>query len=203
MDLRLLNRRVLELMAEGDFAGVERLLSETRRKAEAGNDAQVLEYVLSELVSLCLISEPLRCAEAEALSIEREKLNPSAHNKLQTAIILHQAGDYARAIPKLEEAIARSKIEDDERTVYTSLSLLGQRCLELGQTGRALTMLGELEQMVANKGHFVVGDETCFLEALQARRIATGRVAKLASTLASACRDAEFTERLHKLASKR
>ena len=111
-------------------------------------------------------------------------------------VLHHGLHDYSRAVPKLEEAISHARVERDDRTVYTSLSLLGQAHLELGHISEALAVLSELEEMAATKGTFVVGDETCFLENLKARRLETGRVARLASSLASVCRDPAFKERL-------
>jgi len=200
MDPRELSELVSKLIRERNFRRAEELLLGARTAAAAEGDAQTTQLVLSELVELYCISEPRRLAEAEVLSGERERLTASAYSKLQTAMILHHgARDYARAVPKLEEAIARGKAEHDDGTIYTSLSLLGQACLELGHTEKALAVLAEFEKMVASKKSFVVGDETCFLEALRARRLESERVTRLASTLAPVCRDSAFKERLKAL----
>jgi hypothetical protein len=145
--------------------------------------------------------DPPSWAKAEALSMKRERLARVSYSKLQTAMILHHgAADYARAVPKLLEAIAHGKAEDDEKTVYTAMSLLGQGSLKLGDVDQALAVLSELEHMVARKGSFVVGDETPFLESLRERGLEVARVKRLASTLSKACRDPEFQKRLHSLA---
>jgi tetratricopeptide (TPR) repeat protein len=202
VDLEELLQRVSNLIAAKDFDGAEKLLLEAKQAADLKGDAQAQNFILSELIELyyCVAVPPL-FAKAEALSSERERLAPSAYAELETAMILHYgARDYARAIPKLEAAIAKGKAEGDDRTVYTSLSLLGQACLEVSQTEKALAALREIEKMVANKASFVAGDETNFLEGLLKRGLKTNNVRHLASTLASVCRDPNFRKRLRELA---
>jgi tetratricopeptide (TPR) repeat protein len=201
MESREIPDLVSELLARGDFRGAEELLQEARKKAIAEKDNQKLSQVLSELIEVYSISDPPVWSKAEALSRERESLSDSAYSRLQTAMILHHGfHDYSRVVAKLQEAIAQGRRERDDRTVYTSLGLLGEAHLQLGRSQEALGALSELEQMVASRGKFVVGDETCFLEELKARGIEVKRVARLAGTLASVCRDPEFKERLGDLA---
>jgi len=202
MDSRILIERLSNLIAQKNFQGAEELLLEKRKKASAANDAQLMGVVLSELIELYSLLDPPLWSKAEALSIERERLAPSAYSRLQTAMILHHgARDYIRAVPKLEEAISQGKAECDDKTLYTALSLLGQASLGLGNKARAIVVLNQLEQLVAKKASFVVGDETPFLESMVTRGLEIGRVKRLASTLAKACRDPDFKERLNSLAS--
>jgi hypothetical protein len=204
MDFRVLAERVSKLIAQRKFQAAEELLLEEQEKAEASADSLQSDSVLSELIELYCVMEPPSWAKAEALSLKRERIALSPYSKLQTAMILHQgATDYARAVSKLSEAIALGKAEGDDKTVYTALGLLGQASLELGDLGRAVSVLGELEQMVARRGSFVVGDETLFLERLSERGLEVARVKRLASTLATVCRDPEFKERLNSLAGQR
>jgi hypothetical protein len=201
MDSRELAELVSKLIVERKFQRAEELLLEAQTRADAEGDAQGKQFVLSELIELYCLSEPPLWTKAEALSTEREGLAASAYSKLQTAMILyHEADAFARVVPKLEEAIARGRAEGDDKTLYTSLSLLGQAHLELGRTQKALAVLGELEGMVARRAAFVAGDETSFLEGLGARKLATERVTRLACTLVPVCRDPAFKERLTALA---
>jgi hypothetical protein len=198
----MLAEHVSKLIAQKKFQAAEELLLEEQRKVEASSDTHLLHDVLSELIELYSLMEPPSWAKAEALSMKRERLALSSYSKLQTARILdYGTADYTRA-PKLSEAIAQGKAEGDDKTVYTALSLLGQASLELEDVGRALAVLSELEQMVARKGSFVVGDETPFLERLWERGLQVARVKRLASTLTKACRDPAFKERLNSLAVK-
>src|SRR5215471_18069318 len=155
-----LRKLIDTLIFEGKFRRAKTLLMKARNQSSAEGDTQTLQYVLTQLIALCFLVDPPALAEAEALSRERELLIPSAFSTLETAMMLQTAiGDYARAIPKLEEAIAKGKAEKDDMTLYTGLGALGQAHLELGHEQEALAVLNELEDMVASKGRFVVGDE--------------------------------------------
>jgi hypothetical protein len=199
MDAKELSELVSDLVAKNEFKQAEALLLEERAKTDVDTKTQV--FVLTELVELYCLMQPPLLQKAVALSEERERLVESAYSKLQTAMVLHHgANDYARAVLKLQDTIAQGKAEQDDRTVYTALGLLGQASLELGNTEQATTVLSELEKMVTAKRVFVVGDETCFLEGLRARRLETARVSHLASILTPACRDIAFKERLRALA---
>lgn len=200
MDFAELPKAVHDLMEQGNFQKAEELLLEAHSRANAERDPRMLRYVLTELVGLCHLSNPPAWDRAEQLSTERERWFPSAYSKLQTANILYYGTkDYPRVIPKLEEAIAQAEIEHDDRTLYTSLSLLGQVSLELGLRERGMAVLSQIEEMVRNKKTFVVGDETCFLEALRVQHLATERVRQLASRLSAVCKAPDFTERLRRL----
>lgn len=193
---------VSELVRKRDFQRAEEALLEADKQANAEGDTQARQLILSELVELYSIMDKPQLAKAESFSRERERLACSAYSKLQTAMILHRGiHDFVRAVPKLEEAIILGRTEKDERTVYTALSLLGEASLELGRVEQAMQVLDELEQMVANKGQFVVGDETRFLESLHSRQLERERVARLAATLSTACRDNVFRERLRSLSA--
>src|SRR5260370_11939968 len=147
MEFGQLPELVNSLMVKRDFQEAEKLLLTARSKAESAGDTQTLQYVLTQLVGLCHISEPPDWAKAEALSHERERLFPSAFSKLQTAMILHHGiHNYAGAIPKLEAAVAQGKVERDDKTVYTSLCLLGQARLEVGLDEEAFAVLSELQE---------------------------------------------------------
>lgn len=200
MDFRTILAGVSEAIRQKNFEHAEEVLLEANSRAVAEGDIQTRALILSELVELYCIMDMPQLAKAEALSRERESLTGSAYSRLQTAMIIHHgAHDFARAVPKLEEAIAQGRTEQDEKTVYTALSLLGEANLELGRNEQAIRALGELEQMVERKQNFVVGDETRFLEALHLRHMEPERVIRLASILASVCRDRAFRERLHAL----
>jgi tetratricopeptide (TPR) repeat protein len=198
---RELSDSISELIVAEDFQRAEQVILDAQRKADAQGDAEIKHLVLSELIELYCIWDPPLWSKAEALSEKREQLVHSAYSKLQTAMILHRGvHDYQRAIKKLEEAVSDGRAERDDKTVYTSLSLLGQTHLELGKNDEALAVLSQIEEMVERKASVVVGDETCFLERLRLQSLETERVARLASILSSACRDRDFKERLRALA---
>jgi hypothetical protein len=102
----------------------------------------------------------------------------------------------ARATAKLREAIELGRVENDSKTLYTSLALLGKTLLAEGNPSEAVAILAEIERMAAAKERFVVGDETWFLEDLHARGLERERVARLARILAPVCRDPAFKHRL-------
>jgi len=197
MDTRAFVELVSNLIEEKNFERAEDLLLEARSKATAQGDAQGLKLVLSELVELYCLIEPPRLDQAESFAHERELLSSDAYTKLQTAMMLYYAvHDYNRTVPKLREAIDLGRVQNDQRTVYSSLSLLGQALLKLGHTQEALTVLSEIEEMVSGKKSFVVGDETSFLESIRARGLEADRVTRIATALIPLCRDPEFKRRL-------
>jgi len=124
------------------------------------------------------------------------------YSKLQTSLLLlYGLRQHEKAAAKLRQAIAQGQQEGDDRTVYTSLSLLGLGSLNSGRIDDALSVLEEIEGMITNRRSFVVGDETNFLEALEAQKLEVDRVRKLSSILAQVCRDPAFKIRLSRLAS--
>src|SRR5947209_6622662 len=190
MEFKSLASAISGLLAQNHLKEAEQLLLEAQEKAERENDASALHYIISELIGLYIIGDPPLWTKAEMLSTKRERLAPSAYGKLQTAMILHRGTrDHLRAISKLEEAIILAESENDEKTMYRSLCLLGEASLALDYTEKAKKVLSELERMVARRARIVVGDETPFLEALKQRLIEVNRLRQLASTLASVCRD--------------
>jgi|SRR5208282_620014 len=203
MDLRTLSELVPVLIMEGKFEEAEVKLMEAYRKASEEHDAEALgEHVLPMLVQLHCSSEPPNLAKAEAFSLERERVDPRAYTKLQTAMMLyHVRGDHSRAVAKLQEAIDQGKEENDDSTVYSSLSVLGQALLQLGRKSEAAHVLKEIEQLILAKKAVVVGDETLFLEGARAQGLEVPTIKRLASTLAPLCRDPEFETRLKALAN--
>jgi tetratricopeptide (TPR) repeat protein len=202
MNLRTLSDLIPTLIIEGKFGDAETKLLEARRDALAVNDVKALgEHILPLLVNVYSSQEPPNLTKAEAYSRELEQVDPRAYTKLQTAMLLyHVAGDYPHAIAKLEQAVSQGKAENDESTVYSSLSVLGQALLQLDRKSEAVRVLKEIEQMVLTRKSFVVGDETLFLESARARGLELPTVKKLASVLAPLCRDPEFANRLRALA---
>jgi len=203
MDLRTLSDLVPDLVMKGKFEEAEVELMEAYRKVSEEHDVKALgEHVLPMLVQLYCSLEPPNLIKAEAFSREREEVDARAYSKLQTAIMFYYvAHDYPRAVAKLEEAVSRGKAENDDSTVYSSLSLLGQTLLQLDRKNEAIEVLKEIEQMILAKKSFVIGDETLFLESARARGIEVRTVKRLASILASVCRDPEFGDRLKALAA--
>ena len=196
MNFEELPHLVADLIAAHNFPAAEKLLLEAKSAAEREPD---IRLVLSELIELYCVNNLF--LKAEDLSIERERLARSAYAKLQTAMILHHgAKDHLRAIPRLKAAITQGKAERDDTTVYTALTLLGQSFLELGEIENALSVLSEIESMVASKAKIVIGDETCFLEMLRSKGFEVARLERLSAILWKACRDPEFKRRLAKLA---
>ncbi len=170
---------------EGKFDEAEARLMEAYREASEGHDAETLgEHVLPMLVQLHCSSEPPNLTKAEAFSCEREQVDPRAYTKLQTAMMLyHVAGDSSRAVAKLQEAIGQGRDENDDGTVYSSLSLLGQALLRPGRKVDAVPVPQDSEQLVLGKKPVVVGDEALFLEGARAQGLEVPTVKRLASML--------------------
>jgi hypothetical protein len=202
MDLRVLSDLVPDLIIEGKFEEAESKLLDAYQEASKQKDAEALgEHILPMLVQLYCSQEPPNLIKAEAFAREREQVDARAYTKLQTAMMLyHVARDYPRAVAKLEDAVRQGKAENDDGTVYSSLSVLGQALLQLDRKTEAVRVLKEIEQMVLAKKSFVVGDETLFLESACAHGVETPTVKRLASVLAPECRDPEFKSRLRALA---
>ena len=98
------------------------------------------------------------------------------YSKLQTSLLLlYGLRQHEKAAAKLRQAIAQGQQEGDDRTVYTSLSLLGLGSLNSGRIDDALSVLEEIEGMITNRRSFVVGDETNFLEGLEAQKLEVDR----------------------------
>src|SRR5262245_26895089 len=112
MDPRELAERVAKLITHKDFQEAEQLLLEEKKRAEAAADAQLMRNNLSELIELYCVMDPPSWVKATELSLKREQLARSSYSRLQTAMILHHGeADYARAVPKLLEAITQGKKE--------------------------------------------------------------------------------------------
>lgn len=201
MDLRTLSDLIPTLIMKRKFGEAETKLLAAHQQALAVNDVKALgEHILPLLVHVYASQEPPNLTKAESYSRERERLDPRAYSKLQTAMLLyHVAGDYPRAVVKLEEAISQGRRENEDGTVYSSLSVLGQALLQLDRKGEAIRVLKETEQMVLTNKSIVVGDETPFLEGIRARGLELSTVKRLASVLAPLCRDPEFANRLRAL----
>jgi len=103
----------------------ERLLKERSEAAHSPHKGR-LRLVLDLLVQVYTIQEPRDPIRADQICIEREQLDSSAFSKVQTGMVRYWAvRDYRGAIEKTEAAIAQGRMEHDDTTVYSALSLLG------------------------------------------------------------------------------
>jgi|SRR5580658_2153893 hypothetical protein len=202
MDLQTLSKLVPDLILEGKFKEAETKLLDAHREASKRSDMKALgEHILPLLVQLYCSLNPPNFVKAEAFSRERENADPRAYHELQTAMMFYYvANDYPRAVAKLEEAINHGKAENDDSTVYSALSVLGQALLQLDRKREAVRVLQEIEKMVLAKKPSVIGDETLFLETAMGRGLELPTVKRIASILAPVCRDPEFGSRLKALA---
>jgi hypothetical protein len=201
VDAKKVIEAVSKLVREKHFAEAKRLLLEAL--GGASGDPQTEELLLVELIELDCLTEPPNLQEAEEFALRREQLRGDAYGKLQSACLLYRnERSPAVLVSKLREAIELGRVQNDPKTVYTSLALLGKTFLDQGNTPEALATLDEIERMAAAKERFVVGDETWFLESLRARGLESDRVARLAKSLAPLCRDPAFKKRLEALATR-
>ncbi len=201
MDLRTLTETVPALIVKRRFQDAETTLQQAHREAEKRRDLETLEHVYALFVQLYSSFEPPRVEEAESFSLERERIKPSAYNRLQTAMVLyHVTRDPKRAVEKLRAAIETSRKENDFTTMYSVLSLLGQCLLDLNETAEAGAVLNDMERMIATRKPIVVGDETPFLEKAFDRNLEKTTVRRIAGVLAPRCRDPKFGQRLAALA---
>ena len=204
MDLLKLDERITELIVAEKFDEAEAELHQAKLQASNAADHQALDRVLSLLVTLSTVKQPPDLSKAEAYCLERERAIGTGYVKAQYAMTLYWAmDDAARTVTKAREAIAASRHEDDDKTVYQTFGLLGLALLDLHHDDECIRLLDEIHKMVAERRRIVVGDETLFLERLRVRTkdiktIAT--IQEIAKTLSAVCRDAEFTARLKKLA---
>lgn len=196
----MLSDSIPKLIMQGRYGEAEAILSRAHKQATEANDVEALENIVAHMVHLYCSLDPPDLVRAEKFSREREQVKGSAHNKLQTAMMLYYvASDYERAVHKLRDAIASGRTTDDHRTVYSSLSLLGQALLELQRPAEAVEVLREVEQMISDRKPVVVGDETSFLESVKARGIEVAAAKRIAASLIPICRDPEFVRRLRAL----
>jgi hypothetical protein len=204
MDFLKLDERIMELIDREKFDAAEVELLRARLQASNAADHQALDDVLSLLVTLSSVKRPPDLSKAEAYCLEREQIIGTGYAKAQYAMTLYWTmDDPARTVTKAREAIAASRHEDDDTTVYQSLALLGLALLDLHQDDESIRVLDEIHKMVVERRRIVVGDETLFLERLRVqtkdvKTIAT--IQEIAKTLSPVCRDREFTLRLKKLA---
>jgi hypothetical protein len=199
-----LDERIMELIDGEKFDAAEAELHEAKLQASNAADHEALNHVLSLLVTLFSVKQPPDLSKAEAYCLERDRVIGTGYAKAQYAMTLYWAMDAPdRAVAKAREAIAASKHEGDDRTVYQSLGLLGLALLDLHQDHEAVQVLDEIHKMVAERRRIVVGDETLFLERLRAQTIDMGTITMiqgLAKTLSPFSRDTAFKARLEKLA---
>jgi len=176
---------------------VQILMAEYESAKNSGNTLE-LDSILGHLVFAHASSDPPDTKRARQLCIERERNINNAYNLLQTGNFLYySADDYSEAIKKLREAIAAGRRERDTRSVYSSLATLGLALLKNGQEQEAANVLRDIEQEIADKHLFVVGDETAFLELAFNQGVEIDRVKRIAVALAPLCRDPDFARRLN------
>lgn len=203
MNLRLLCETVPLLIVEGKLQQAEIFLHEAYSDATRENNLDALEQLSALFVQLYSSFEPPLLEKAEAFSLERERLKPSAYNKLQTAMVLYYVGkDPKRAKEMLNDAVKLGLQENDFSSVYMALSQLGLALLDLNAVDEAAIVLRELEKMIIEKKSIVIGDETLFLERAQAQNVDRPTVRKIAELLAPECRDSEFSRRLNSLITR-
>jgi|HubBroStandDraft_6_1064221.scaffolds.fasta_scaffold444871_1 hypothetical protein len=201
MDIRKLDETVSVLIRRKQYAQADALLSEARREAVERADPDALDFVVSELAGLCGQMEPPDVARAEEFCLEREAARNTGYNKWQTAMTLYwNVHDCSRTVTKSREAVQKAMEEEDTKTAYSALSLLGLALLELDRTDEAGVTLREIGDMVRQRKRIVVGDETLFLERANTRGLERPTIKSIASILAPVCRDAAFAERLQALA---
>ena len=204
MDFLHLDERIMQLIDDEKFDAAEAELHQAKLQASKAADHQLLDHVLSLFVMLHRSKQPPDLTKAESCCLERERIIGTGYAKLQYAMTLYWAmDDSTRTVKKARDAIAASKREGDDSTAYQALGLLGLALLDVHQDDEAIRVLDEIDRMVAARLRIVVGDETLFLERLQAqtkdvKTLATIR--GIAKTLSPVCRDAQFRSRLQKLA---
>src|SRR5919197_6003983 len=163
-----LEKQVREFMRGGRFAEAEELLLKARGDAADASNPERLKLVLDLLVDVYSLREPRDIPRADAACLAREELAQTAYSKLQTAMVRYWAGhDYQGAIVKAREAISEGKKEQDDSTVYTALSLLGLGLMQVGDHSGVTDIIDQIEQMIDDNRHIIVGDETSFLESAQ------------------------------------
>ena len=190
------------LIKDREFDRAEQLLLQARNKAIEARDIVIQQRALLELIELYCIMEPPRPDRAEELSLAREKIDRSGQSMLQTAMVFYYSlHDASRTSAKLREAIKQGKAEEDDSTIYSSLSLLGLALLDLDQAEEAAKVLREIKGMVEEKKSFIVGDETAFLKRAQSRGLELEQVRTIASLLIPICHNPIFLNRLKELSS--
>lgn len=199
-----ITRQVAKVLRPGKTLEAEQIVLSALGGYDGPEDSEDRRSLISELIQIYLLAEPVIWQNVERFCEERERIWPDAFSKLQTGMMFFWSqDDYERAIPKLREAIelGRSQNEEyDSMIVYQSLSTLGHAFLKLGRQSEAIEVLGEIEAMIPGK--IVVGDETGFLEVMLEQNLALDRIAKLASILAPHSREAAFRERLAQVAKQ-
>lgn len=199
-DENVFDDSVGKLLRQGKYSEAEQLISSYHRKALAEDDKEMLNCVFRAFVHLYCSTDPPNLEKAEHFSMEREKNSDSSYNKLQTAMFFfYVAGQYERAVAKLEEAIARAKKEKDVASLYSSTALLGQAFLKLGRTEDAAQMIVQLHGIITSNKGFPVGDETAFLQAAKESGVEILLVRDIAGRLAPRCSDPDFAHRLWEL----
>lgn len=196
------DKRLMMLVHRGEYVEALAMLHDARTEAESSGDTHSLGLVVDQFVWFYSLKQPPDFEKVEEYSRELEKLILTGYSKLQTAMRRYWSmRDPMKAFLKAEEAIAAAQQEGDTRTEYQALGLIGLVLLDLKKPREAEKVLQRIEQMVAERGSFVIGDETLFLERLAENGLHRHRVQELARTLEPFCRDPEFRARLAKLNS--
>ena len=205
MDLLKLEERITKLIVSEQFDLAEAELQQAKLEAAQEADSYALEEVLSSLATLYRVKEPPDLAKAESYSLELERVSGTGYAKVQTAMMLYWSmHNPERTVMKAREGIITATAQQDDKTVYQGLSVLGLALLDLHQHDEAVRVLGEIERMVAARLRIVVGDETLFLERLFAQTKAEktrNAIQEIARILWPVCREAAFANRLKTLAN--
>jgi hypothetical protein len=195
-----LEKQTHDLIVDGKAQEAEAALLRAKVDAIDQGDPEQLLLILDLLVRVSTVPEHRELEKADRVSLEREGLAPSAYSKLQTAMLRYWAAhDPPRAIEKAREAITEGRQEQDDSTVYSALSLLGLALIDIGEVSSASAIIPQIEQMLDEHRRFVVGDETCFLEAAKSQGLEVVAISRIAARLEPVCRDPEFAERLRAL----
>lgn len=204
VDFLDLSRQVTDKIASGKFDDAESTLLNARAQAIELSDHDALLLIIGELMHVYCLKEPPDYDQATQCCFERERLDPTAQARVQTAMMYYWSmHNPAKAIEKLREALPMAHREQDAISEYQGLSLLGLALLDLGHESEASTVLEQISAMVVAKSRIVIGDETLFLERLSSRTAKEEermKIRNIASTLWPACRDTAFSARLQALA---
>ena len=203
MDQDRLDEMIDELVVKNQHEKAEAILLREFEVAKTGGNKERLDAILRQLVFVYSSSDPPNVIQGKRFCTEREQNIGSAYNMLQTAMFEYfTAQDYEGAASKLRQAIRKGEEEDDSRTVYSSLGMLGRALLELGQNREAASVLNKIERMITDKKPLVVGDETAFLESAYGQGFERESVRRVAAALTALCSDPEFKRRLSVLAAR-
>ncbi|HEY6252425.1 MAG TPA: hypothetical protein VI685_20920 [Candidatus Angelobacter sp.] len=196
VDVEELEKEMTGLIGDGNYKEAERCLLSAYAELKACDNKIDLDFVLGQLAFFYSLPRAKDLAKAEAYFLEREKLSPGTHAKLQTAwFYFYSASNFAKTIEKVDE-IGVLKAASSSGDYYSALAVKGHALLILGKVTEADQVLQELLMLIKSyPPKFPFGDEMNFLEAAAHQVLLTSIVREILNLILPNIKSPEHAKR--------